>query len=173
MARVFVQVVCCVSTFIAVSALLVGLSSAQTGTNIVLYASEAPVKYGWNVVTDSAAAGGARLSNPNLGVAKLSAPLSNPAAYFEMSFNADSGRAYRLWIRGKAANNDWANDSVFVQFSGSVDSGGSASQSHWYNSSDNHQPRRLFGQRAQRMGLAGQRMGNGGDGTSGLFLHHR
>jgi endonuclease/exonuclease/phosphatase family metal-dependent hydrolase len=124
MVRVFVQVVCCVSIFIAVSALLVRPSSAQSGTNIVLYASEAPVKSGWNVVADSAAAGGSKLSNPNLGVAKLPAALASPTAYFEMSVNVESGRAYRLWIRSKAANNDWANDSVFVQFSGSVNSVG-------------------------------------------------
>ena len=126
MGRIFVQVVSIVSTFIAVSALLLGPTQAQGGTNIVLYASEAPVKSGWSVVGDSSAAGGSRLENANQGAAKLTAPLANPSAYFEMSFNAQAGTAYRLWIRGKALNDDWANDSVFVQFSGSVNSGGTS-----------------------------------------------
>jgi hypothetical protein len=43
-----------------------------------------------------------------------------------MTFNAQAGRAYRLWIRGKAQNDYWGNDSVFVQFSGSVNSSGGA-----------------------------------------------
>jgi hypothetical protein len=41
-----------------------------------------------------------------------------------MTFPATAGIAYRLWVRGKAQNNHWGNDSVFVQFSGSVNSGG-------------------------------------------------
>ena len=40
--------------------------------------------------------------------------------YFELTFSADAGKPYRLWIRGKAASNGWANDSVHVQFSDSV-----------------------------------------------------
>jgi endonuclease/exonuclease/phosphatase family metal-dependent hydrolase len=39
-----------------------------------------------------------------------------------MSFNAVAGTPYHLWVRGKALNDYWGNDSVFVQFSGSVDS---------------------------------------------------
>jgi endonuclease/exonuclease/phosphatase family metal-dependent hydrolase len=62
--------------------------------------------------------------NPNASAPKLSNALTNPSNYFELRFNAQAGMAYRLWIRGKAENNGWANDSVFVQFSGSVDSNG-------------------------------------------------
>jgi len=42
----------------------------------------------------------------------------------ELTFNAEKGKGYRLWIRSKADNNHWSNDSVFVQFSGSVTSSG-------------------------------------------------
>ena len=99
-------------------------SSTQPG-EIVLYASQAPVKSGnWVVVTDSSAAGGARIHNNDVGAAKLSQPLSNPVHYFEMTFNAEAGRPYRLWVRGKAQNNFWGNDSIFAQFSGSVSGGG-------------------------------------------------
>jgi hypothetical protein len=41
-----------------------------------------------------------------------------------MSFDAQAGVPYRLWLRGKAVSNSWANDSAFVQFSDSVTSAG-------------------------------------------------
>jgi hypothetical protein len=94
--------------------------------DVVLYASEAPVRVGnWSPVADSTAAGGQRLVNPNAGAARLDTPLANPVHYFEMSFAAESGQGYRLWMRGKAYNDSGHNDSVHAQFSGSVTSGGS------------------------------------------------
>jgi hypothetical protein len=94
---------------------------------IVLWASEAPVRVGpWNVVSDATAAGGERLHNPNAGAAKLTTAVANPTNYFEMTFNAEAGRPYRLWIRAKAQSNAWSNDSIFIQFSNSVTSSGSA-----------------------------------------------
>ena len=95
--------------------------------NVVLWAAEAPVRVGaWSVVADGTAAGGKRISNPDAGAAKLTAPLANPANYFEMTFNATAGVDYRLWIRGRALNDFWGNDSVFIQFSDSVNSSGAA-----------------------------------------------
>jgi hypothetical protein len=41
-----------------------------------------------------------------------------------MTFNADAGVNYRLWIRSKAQADFWGNDSVFIQFSDSVDGSG-------------------------------------------------
>jgi hypothetical protein len=61
---------------------------------------------------------------PDSGMAKLNTALANPAHFFEMTFYAQAGVAYRLWIRGKAENDYWGNDSVFVQFSDSVDGSG-------------------------------------------------
>jgi endonuclease/exonuclease/phosphatase family metal-dependent hydrolase len=43
-----------------------------------------------------------------------------------MSFPAQAGVPYRLWMRSKADSNGWANDSVHVQFSGSVTATGSS-----------------------------------------------
>src|SRR5688572_32851890 len=43
-----------------------------------------------------------------------------------MTFNASAGVDYRLWIRSKAQNDFWGNDSVFVQFSDSVNTIGIA-----------------------------------------------
>ncbi|MFY9558131.1 MAG: IPT/TIG domain-containing protein, partial [Blastocatellia bacterium] len=96
-----------------------------TGNDVVLYASEAPVRIGnWTVVADSSAAGGARIFNPDAGLPKLADALPNPSTYFEMTFQAEAGTGYRLWIRGKAQADSWANDSVFAQFSDSLDANG-------------------------------------------------
>jgi hypothetical protein len=65
------------------------------------------------------------ISHPDAGAPKLVAPLANPPHYFEQTFNATAGIPYRLWIRSKADNNYWGNDSIFVQFNGAVDAGGS------------------------------------------------
>ena len=98
-----------------------------SSSDIVLYAAKAPVRKGtWAVVADSTAAGGKAIANPNLGAPKLTAPLAKPANYFELTFPAYSAKAYHLWIRGKAAGNSTNNDSVYVQFSDSVTSAGSA-----------------------------------------------
>ena len=92
---------------------------------VVLYASKAPVRIGnWQVVADSTAAGSARMRNPNLGAAKIAAASATPESYFEMSFYAEAGRPYQIWLRGKADSNNWANDSVFIQFNNSVTSTG-------------------------------------------------
>ncbi len=97
-----------------------------TASDVVLYAAEAPVKAGnWQVVSDQTAAGGARLFNPDAGAAKIPTASANPSTYFEMTFNAQSSTPYHLWMRGKALNDYWGNDSVFIQFSDSVDSAGS------------------------------------------------
>src|SRR5689334_501331 len=112
---------------IAVVALLRMTSAQAAAGDVVLYASEATARVGnWSVVADSTAAGGARIANADLGAPKLGAPLAAPASYFEMSFNAQAGTPYRLWVRGKAQDDSPYNDSYFVQFSGSVTSAGAA-----------------------------------------------
>jgi phosphatidylserine/phosphatidylglycerophosphate/cardiolipin synthase-like enzyme len=102
-------------------------SSTGGAAEIVLYASRATLTAGtWRAEPNSTAAGGAAMRQPNAGAAKLSSASATPANYFELTFNAEAGRGYRLWIRGKADSNNWANDSVFVQFNNSVTSGGAA-----------------------------------------------
>jgi len=49
---------------------------------------------------------------------------ASPLNYFEITFNATAGVGYRLWLRGKATADSWANDSVFIQFNDSVDAAG-------------------------------------------------
>ena len=66
------------------------------------------------------------MANPNAGAAKLLSAVAAPPSYIDLTFTADAGVPYRLWLRGNAAQNSWANDSVFVQFSDAVDEGGAA-----------------------------------------------
>jgi hypothetical protein len=92
---------------------------------IVLHAAaQAEITGGWTVMTDASAAGGARLQNPNLNAPKLTTPILDPPKSFELTFDADAGRAYRIWIRGKALKDSYNNDSVYIQFDGSVDAAG-------------------------------------------------
>lgn len=102
-------------------------ATTSSGAEIAIpVATTATLRGDWQMVTDSTAAAGVRLWNPDRGAAKLNAPLASPSDYFEVTFNAEAGRGYRLWLRGKAQNDSWSNDSVFVQFNGSVTSSGSA-----------------------------------------------
>ncbi len=97
------------------------------GGDIVVYALTAPLKVGaWRVESDATAAGGKKMRHPDAGAAKITTASTNPANYFEVTFNAEAGRGYRLWLRGKGDGNSWANDSVFVQFNKSVTSSGAA-----------------------------------------------
>jgi endonuclease/exonuclease/phosphatase family metal-dependent hydrolase len=95
-------------------------------SDIVLYASEASVRVGnWRPESDTSAAGSSRMRNPDAGLPKIGTALASPSNYFEMTFNAEKGIPYRLWMRGKADGNSTNNDSAWVQFSGSVNSSGS------------------------------------------------
>ena len=98
--------------------------SERTGLSddIVLHAGIGANAHGnWKVTADPSAASGARMENSDAGLPKLTTALGAPADYFELTFDAEAGRSYRLWLRARAENNSYNNDSVFVQFSGSVD----------------------------------------------------
>jgi len=93
--------------------------------DIVLYATDAATIAGaWSFVADTSAANGTRLANPDRSAPKLTTPLAAPGSYFDIGFQAQAGVPYHLWIRGKAEKDYWGNDSVYVQFSGSVDQSG-------------------------------------------------
>jgi hypothetical protein len=78
----------------------------------------------WRRTADPSAAGETSAWNPDAGAPKLGAPLAAPANYVDVTFTADAGKPYHLWLRMKADNDHWTNDSVWVQFSGSVDPAG-------------------------------------------------
>jgi endonuclease/exonuclease/phosphatase family metal-dependent hydrolase len=101
-------------------------SAASATSDIVLQPASPSARAGrWTVTSDSAALGGRKIRNPDASASKKSAPSASPADYFELTFNAVAGVPYRLWLHGRADGDDWDNDSVFVQFSGSVTSSGS------------------------------------------------
>ena len=103
-------------------ALLLGDEAVgEPSGDIVLRSSDVAAIAGtWQVVADSTAADGQRMATVDRGAAKLAAPLASPANYVELSFTAQAGQGYHLWMRGKAERNDYANDSAYVQFSNST-----------------------------------------------------
>jgi endonuclease/exonuclease/phosphatase family metal-dependent hydrolase len=95
--------------------------------DVTLWAGQAPTRAGkWVIQSDASAAGGRLIRHPDAGAAKITTALASPANYFEMTFQAQAGVPYSLWLHGRADSNYWPNDSVFVQFSGSVASSGSS-----------------------------------------------
>ena len=76
--------------------------------------------------SEPTAAGNGTLFTSDLGAPKLAAPEAAPANYVDITFTADAFKPYHLWLRMKAQNDAWTNDSVWVQFSGSVDAAGNA-----------------------------------------------
>ena len=98
---------------------------AQAGsTEVVLRAASSSHAGAWVVQSDSSASGGAALWLPDAEVPKLGLASASPANYFDLTFQVRAGVPYRLWLRGKAQNDSWQNDSAFVQFSSAVDASG-------------------------------------------------
>src|SRR3989442_495163 len=110
----------------------------------------------WSTSSDPSAADGALLQNANAGAAKLAAAREAPTDYFEITFDADAGRPYRLWLRGKALGNSWANDSVFVL--GCRRRERRSAVPHRHAIGDDRESRGRERRRARRLGLAGQRL---------------
>jgi calcineurin-like phosphoesterase family protein/purple acid phosphatase-like protein len=103
------------------------LAQTRVAAEVVLRAADATVIRGaWVVSSDSGASGGAALGLPDAGAPKLAGPSATPQHSFDLAFTAKSGTPYRVWIRGRAQADYWGNDSVFVQFSGSVTSTGAS-----------------------------------------------
>jgi hypothetical protein len=92
---------------------------------VVLYAGDAVnVGGNWVATADATAAAGIRLQSLDLGAPKVGVPAAAPLSSFELTFKADAGKAYRLWVRGRATADSFSNDSLYVQFDASVDQNG-------------------------------------------------
>jgi hypothetical protein len=78
----------------------------------------------WQKVADPSAASGVRAYDQNLGHAKVTTPVASPSSFTFVSFIADPTQEYKLWVRLKAEGDSWANDSLWLQFSGAVDAAG-------------------------------------------------
>jgi hypothetical protein len=66
------------------------------GDEIVLYASDAIIAGDWRMVSDSTAASGKRLQNPDAGSARLTYVPTTPSSYVDLWFEALAGKPYRL-----------------------------------------------------------------------------
>jgi hypothetical protein len=92
---------------------------------VVMHATDAwPLGGAWRSEQDPSAADSYRVRHPDAGAPKLDTALASPVNYIDVGFIADPTQTYKLWIRGKADGNSWANDSVHIQFSGAVDVNG-------------------------------------------------
>jgi phosphatidylserine/phosphatidylglycerophosphate/cardiolipin synthase-like enzyme len=101
-------------------------SGGSAAGEVVIYADDVTSHHGtWAKVADATAAAGVKLRSSDLGAAALASPLANPTNYFDATFQAQAGTRYRVWLRIKAINDVKWNDSVFVQFSDSVNGSGS------------------------------------------------
>ena len=98
--------------------------------DIVLYAydlngiSPTAIAGNWKVDFDQSAAGGSFIHQWDQGTPKVATPEASPQNYFELEFLAQANTPYHLWLRMKAQNDSYQNDSVWVQFSDSIDAAG-------------------------------------------------
>jgi phosphatidylserine/phosphatidylglycerophosphate/cardiolipin synthase-like enzyme len=95
---------------------------------IVIYASDVADGnlQGWTKTADSTSPGGVKLVTPDNGLANTNNPVAAPTQFFDVTFNADPGKTYTIWLRLKALNNSKFNDAVWVQFSDAFANGAPA-----------------------------------------------
>jgi hypothetical protein len=95
------------------------------GDEVVIDAADIPtsniVGSRWVREQDSGASQGIALHNPDLGEAKKTSAATAPSSYVTVRFYAAAGVPYHLWFRMRAQGDSFSNDSMFVQFDGSVD----------------------------------------------------
>jgi hypothetical protein len=91
---------------------------------IVLWGAYYAGVVGWDTVTDPTAAADARVHAPNAGAPKVTTPAGDPGNYVDISFKPDPTQSYKLWVRLKADGNRYQNDSLWMQFSGAVNTSG-------------------------------------------------
>ncbi|MEQ1727930.1 MAG: carbohydrate-binding protein [Vicinamibacterales bacterium] len=118
----------CVFVCVVMLGLWCGLAvPAEAADEVVVYAADAASMTGaWSRVVDPTAAGGQEASSTDAGWAATDAPLASPSDRVELSFTAAANTSYRVWVRLKATSNSKWNDSVWLQFSDAVSTGGSA-----------------------------------------------
>jgi len=101
--------------------------ASATPANVVIYASDIPAagRHGsWTTASDATSPNNTKLITPDNGVANTNSALAAPTDYVDVTFAANAGTPYTIWLRLKALNNSKFNDSIYVQFS-DAQSGGS------------------------------------------------
>ena len=68
-------------------------------------------------MSDATSPNSLKLATPDAAWSILSAPLAAPTDYIDVTFDAEAGTPYTLWLRMRAINDNKYNDAVWVQFS--------------------------------------------------------
>ena len=124
-----------------------------TAKDVVLRADDSVERRGnWLLESDSAAADGRRLGSVNQSSSFLTA-LASPANYVDVTFTAVKGVKYRTWLRLSAAGNSKSNDSVWIQYDGSVNGSGAAVNRIGTTSAVLVESRSVFRMRGVRVGV--------------------
>jgi hypothetical protein len=101
-------------------------TDTSSSGNVVIYAADIPTSalHGmWSQAADPTSPNGIKLATPDNGWSMTGAPSAAPAHYVDVTFNANAGMPYTIWLRLQAlANSKW-NDSVWVQLSDALASG--------------------------------------------------
>jgi phospholipase D-like protein len=88
--------------------------------DVVIYASDIPAgsRHGsWTTASDATSPNGVELATPDAGVANTANALASPTDFVDVTFSANAGTPYTIWLRLKALANSKFNDSIWVQFS--------------------------------------------------------
>jgi len=88
--------------------------------NVVIYAGDIPAgaRHGsWATASDSTSPNSLKLATSDAGVANTANALSSPSDYVDVTFTANAGTPYTIWLRMQALGNAKVNDSVWMQFS--------------------------------------------------------
>jgi endonuclease/exonuclease/phosphatase family metal-dependent hydrolase len=114
-------------SFMVALALVWSPRAHAAASDIVLYASDATNLNGhWSRTADSSAAGGQAIVSTDTGWASTGSAAPSPTNFFEFKFDAPANTSYHVWLRLRANGNSKYSDSVYAQFSDSVDGNGSA-----------------------------------------------
>ena len=97
--------------------------------NVVVYAGDvaaANIHGSWHLTSDGTAAGGSKIASTDAGVSNTASALASPTDYVDVTFTAQAGTPYTLWMRLEGTANSKFNDSLYVQFSDASANGSSA-----------------------------------------------
>src|SRR5215218_312373 len=100
---------------------VMGVAASTAAQDIVVYSSDVSTIQGnWSRASSTTGAGGQKMTSSDFGWSSTDTALANPSNYFETTINVQSGTAYRVWVRMRATGDSKWNDSVYLQFSNSL-----------------------------------------------------
>jgi endonuclease/exonuclease/phosphatase family metal-dependent hydrolase len=106
--------------------LLARSTAVASAQEVVLHSTDVTaIKGNWERVSDTGAASSQMMSSSDKGWSSTEQPQASPADYFEASFTAQAWVKYRVWVRARATNDSKWNESVWLQFSDSLNASGS------------------------------------------------